>query len=83
MLSILQRKEFCFNDYDYNSYIDIFEDINWFRLPGKGVKFQLCGHIWSREFKGCLEVEKHKGTKAEDRMLTQEGPRWFRLIAIT
>lgn len=68
MLTTLQKKEFSYSEYDYNIYIDIFDIINCFRLPRKGINYQSFGHIWSNKFKVCLEKEKHKGIKAENKI---------------
>lgn len=31
----------------------------WWNMPGTGEAYDVCGHLWDREFKACLNLSKH------------------------
>jgi len=57
---ISNRSELTGQQYSVRHYVDVkvCRPLGW-NLVGNGASYELCGHIWYDEGKGCLEVQDH------------------------
>ncbi|GAH44882.1 unnamed protein product, partial [marine sediment metagenome] len=60
--AVVVTKRSIAQNYSVRLYVDVkaWSVFRW-NLPSNGVAYELCGHIWHDEGRGCLRVEEHRG----------------------